>query len=413
MPKHAENPSAEHVLRPFHKGLKPLVPHLRVAKVWYVRLAVGLLNTIVLLVLTNLVLGGFFSVFQPPEFDLDVRLPVYPGYTRDELEELLDETWHRPFSCEPFTQFRESPFEGKYVNVDPAGFRWIADQGPWPPDTDAYNVFVFGGSTTFGYGVADDETIASYLQEALREEGREVNVYNFGRGYYYSSRELVLFENLLREGFVPDAAVFVDGLNEFYYYVDDGTDYARACGSWGRTALATSEFELPLVRAARLLRRRLGELMFRTVGDPTGFVPVPGDTTVTEDVVNRWFANKRLIESVAGGYDVDVLFVWQPVPTYKYDLAYHPFVGNDPDGFGQHLLSRYGYEVMADFSQSEAGHDENVLYLDTIQEERKERLYVDRVHYSAAFSEEIARAIAAEMIRIFGNETSLHNSEAS
>src|SRR6185436_14410167 len=33
---------------------------------------------------------------------------------------------------------------------------------------------------------------------------------------YYSSQERILFSNLLATGIVPDVAVFVDGLNEFY-----------------------------------------------------------------------------------------------------------------------------------------------------------------------------------------------------
>ena len=64
------------------------------------------------------------------------------------------------------------------------------NQGPWPPDDHDYNMFVFGGSTTFGYGVPDEQTIASHLQEVLSHQtAREVRVYNFGRGMYRSSQE--------------------------------------------------------------------------------------------------------------------------------------------------------------------------------------------------------------------------------
>ena len=70
----------------------------------------------------------------------------------------------------------------KYINVDENGFRMTKNQGPWLPSPKYFNVFLFGGSTTFGYGIPDHQTIASYLQEFLSivPLGKEARVYNFG-----------------------------------------------------------------------------------------------------------------------------------------------------------------------------------------------------------------------------------------
>jgi hypothetical protein len=83
------------------------------------------------------------------------------------IRELLRETWNRGYAYEPFTYFKERPFTGKYVNVDPHGFRVTKEQGPWPPDRNRDFIFLFGGSTSFAYGLPDDQTVASYLQESL------------------------------------------------------------------------------------------------------------------------------------------------------------------------------------------------------------------------------------------------------
>ena len=109
------------------------------------------------------------------------------------------------FEYEPFTGYRERPFRGKFCNNVPAGFRLSKDQAPWPPRADAINVFVFGGSTTYGYGLPDDETIASYLGEraAAGRSSARLAVYNFGRASYFSSQELILFQQLLSAHFVP------------------------------------------------------------------------------------------------------------------------------------------------------------------------------------------------------------------
>ena len=146
---------------------------------------------------------------------------AYPGRSRKEIVSLLTETWGRPLTYAPYTQFVETRHRGEYVNVAEGGYRKVENQGPWPPAKQNVNVFIFGGSTTFGYGVADSETIPSALQRKLRASfGARVCVYNFGCAFYYSTQERILFSNLLASGVVPDVAVFIDGLNEFGHRKD-------------------------------------------------------------------------------------------------------------------------------------------------------------------------------------------------
>ncbi len=144
--------------------------------------------------------------------------PVYPGYRHADLDKLLQETWQlRRMAYTPFLGYKEGRFSGQFVNVDENGMRRTRKQGPWPPDPGNFNIFLFGGSTTFGYGVADDQTLASYLQESLAQaSAKPVKVYNLGCGNYYSTPERIQFEQLLSGGQVPDIAVFFDGLNEFH-----------------------------------------------------------------------------------------------------------------------------------------------------------------------------------------------------
>lgn len=197
---------------------------------WYQTAALTFVNVIVIFVLVNLAAQLALDIQQrarislPPAvadnnhtFSSAAFKKAYPGYSLREINKILDETWSRPLVYDPFTQFKEDAFQGEYVRVYAQGFRHTAGQGAWPPEQDKLNVFLLGGSTTFGYGVTDHETIASYLQPLLSEKtGREVRVYNFGRGYYYSRQELILLEQLLLQGFRPDIAIFIDGINEFH-----------------------------------------------------------------------------------------------------------------------------------------------------------------------------------------------------
>jgi hypothetical protein len=89
------------------------------------------------------------------------------------------------------------------------------------------------------------------------------------------------------------------------------------------------------------------------------------------------------------------VFVWQPVPSFKYDLNYHFLYRDRPFAPGERVpyedIGR-SYVRMAEM-RSALESRSNFLWLADIQANRCENLYVDRVHYSAKFSQEIADEI--------------------
>jgi hypothetical protein len=153
-------------------------------------------------------------------------------------------------------QFREKPFAGKFVTIDPHGYRVGAEQSPWPIDEAYTNIFFFGGSTAVGYGVKDADTIASRVHARLAEAGleRPPRVYNFGRGAFYSTQERLLFDKMITFGETPDMAIFLDGLNDFFYFEDPPilTEMwtARVKREAAHPILASLE-RLPLLRVLR------------------------------------------------------------------------------------------------------------------------------------------------------------------
>jgi hypothetical protein len=317
---------------------------------------------------------------------------VYPGRSREEVRQLLRETWNRPISWEPFTESRERRFQGRFVNVHASGFRLSRRQGPWPPDPDRESVFVFGGSTTFGYGVADDETIVSELQGFLDKRlglGRAA-CYNFGRGSYYSSGERIIFQELLTNGTVPNVAVFIDGLNEFAL----GAPYPaetlrRSVNTPVAGALRTLARELPL---AQIVAQRKAFRPARSSDE--ALAAVYDNRALLDARLDRYFANRRLIEVVATAWGVHPLFVWQPVPTYHYDLRYHLFGDLD---FEKNNYSGFGYARMADRVRREPpGPD--FLWAADLQDGVRQPLYVDQIHYTAAMSAHIGLVVGQALL---------------
>ncbi len=370
-------------------------------KGWYKVAAVGLLNSILLLFLLNLVLYTVMRAKRLPEPSRMPEMPyllqnLYPGWQKEDVKTLLDETSRNgEYEYEPFTDFRERPFRGKFVNVDPAGFRLSKDQAPWPPRSQAINVFIFGGSTTFGAGLPDDQTIASYLQEVASADhpAPPLAVYNFAVPAYFSSQELILFERLLNTGFVPQVAVFVDGLNDFLFAEGRPLLANRFRGFMDGKSESRTLADLPMVQAAYRLSGRWSKTKLQPqIGPP------PDDAALLQGAVDRWLANKKMIELIAHGYGVRTVFVWQPVPTYKYDLQYHLVLQSHKDIQSHGTLWRnakrcgYGYPLMENLrAQGKLGS--NVLWLADMQQDKHENLYVDSIHYNAAFSKEIAAQI--------------------
>lgn len=333
-----------------------------------------------------------------PPFVLTALARAFPGLGAHEVADLVRE--HRgTYAYEAFTGFRPAPGRGRWVNVDPRGFRASRDQGPWPPDRRDLVVFVFGGSTAFGVNVPDDDTVASYLQAALAAQNpeRAVRVYNFGRGAFYSSPERILFGQLLLDGAVPHLAVFLDGMNDFFFPDEwTGVEEALAPRVGADDPLRPLREDLiealPVLRARALLRWRGAAPPAAAPAAPGGARAPPGshdDAARSERVIARYVANQRLIEGLARAYAVRPVFVWQPVPTYAYDLRLHTYTGS----FGPHEHSRHGYPRMAQYVHEHSLGPDFVWCAD-IQEGAREPLYVDEVHYGPALAERLAACVA-------------------
>lgn len=350
--------------------------------------ALILLNTSILLLVVNVVLFVYFQVSRRDtnsnvvfeKYGAAWVTSRYPELNGEQVQELLAETWSLHLTYEPYTEFRERPFQGTWVTVDPRGFRVSHNQGPYPPSEEYFNVFVFGGSTTFGYGLPNDSTIPSYVQELLPSP-QTVRVYNWGRGFYFSSQERILSEALLVSGVVPDLAVFIDGLNEFHYAEDRPRLSSRLelfVEGWELVkAIPMIRLMLPLgadvsagsIREATRLVAEIrsqenGEYLKNRYTDP-GLV---------DRILERYRRNKTLIENAFKAYNVPVVFVWQPVPD-------------------QATFAAFGYPKMANLHREGALGPNFVWCADV-----PDPVYVDGVHYSGGTSRRIAQCIVSNIV---------------
>ena len=376
---------------------------------FYANAAVLLVNTCLAFIVVNLVIylafasrdliNGSYSNYGGVVLKrLKLRAfinQVYPDLDLKSIEQLLDETWSRPLVYEAYTQFAEHPFKGRFVNVSEAGYRVTKNQGAWPPSPKTFNVYLFGGSTTFGYGVPDDQTVASYLQEQFAgRSNRDVRVYNFGRGYFRSTQERILFQEMLLGRQRPDMAIFMDGLNDFARdlkpdFTPQLEQLFKAINSPWRVTLAQSISSLPISQLAEGVSWRFARHSAAKAPDAEGVDGVRAR-------VDRYLGNKKQIEAIGREFGVPAIFIWQPVPWYRYDQKYYLYAD---DRGGDPVLNYFrhdGYPRMQE-ALALSPADPKFLWCADIQESASEPLYVDRVHYTAAMSRRLAEHIARVM----------------
>lgn len=297
---------------------------------------------------------------------------VYPGLAAEDIDRLQRESLGLRYGYAPFVEFSPRPVAGRFVNVTAAGYRQGRAPAPWPPVAADFTVFVFGGSTTFGFGLPDGQTLVSALEAELarRHPDRTVRCYNFGRGYYFSAQERALFESLLAQGVAPDLAVFVDGLNDFIYH--DGVPELTA---------------------------RIAALVAPDLPPPARVEPA--DEAARAAAVDRMIAayarHVRLTEALGRAAGVPVIFVGQPVPFLDFPMseATYPFRST----FAEHQLAGWGYDRFKQAAR--AGHfGERFVWCGNAFARADQVMYVDSIHYSAAGAELLARTIVERAAQV-------------
>ena len=381
----------------------------------YLFAACNTLNALLLLIVLNVLFGAFYFVrdrLKASSADARVseyrkRFADYQAYTRYSLAEVnallteQDAMGAAGLVFEPWLQFRNPTVSGRYLNTTALGYRATVE--PQPRPGTPLKVYLFGGSTTFGYGVPDKDTIPSYLQRTLERQNPKVSfsVRNLGQAFYYSSQEQLSFLSLLKGADVPDWAVFIDGGNDTAQLAlrHDEPIYTPALRAMWRqrsepaAASAMLFWHLPIGRAVRSLANRVRSGQAASPQDEDQHRLISDDTHLTaaeraqivDYVVSRYLTNIRITRAICKDFEIRCLFVWQPHPAYKYDRRLHkefPFKGPVPE---------YFTDI---FERLENHREPGFVYLGDLLYNRSEKSYVDDVHYNEAVNEAIAEEIS-------------------
>ncbi len=384
-------------------------------RLFYDSVLILIIGSIIFLIL-NLILGLLYFVADEEykenpgalSYGIDKARLAYPKLPDEEIRELLKENWYPKLEYHPYTQVMHTSYSGKYVNISKEGFRYIKKQASWPPSEKNINVFIFGGSTTYGAGVADHQTIASQLQEQLRDKMEDIAIYNFGVGSFYSTQERIFLEILLEKGFNPDVVIFIDGINDLSYdyaptkistqtkKTQKLTEMFKTQGSLRHEKIILKEIKDIFTRLP--VNRAVASVMRKISNKETKDADASEDNELSDEnlklTIQRYLINKKIIESIAMNFGFKTLFIWQPTPTYKYERKKHLFY---PYGMGSRASK--GYELMQKLvDEKHEALQKNFLDLSSLQEAEEGNLYVDAVHYTPYFNNVIAKHVANNLI---------------
>jgi lysophospholipase L1-like esterase len=325
--------------------------------------------------------------------------PAYKGYSwaSDFWKEEAARRKKAHAKYEAFLLWRVAPWQGKFIHNDPSDLgivrRTVNRLAPGCDERNTRQVWVFGGSTTYGSGVPDESTIPSYLSEDLNAlPGVCAVVTNLGAEGYNTNQEIILLTELVKKGHHPDLAVFYDGFNDAYVggfapgFPDAHWDYAaiqaRVEGRLsGVLGFLRNSYALRLVRDS--IARRAGV-------NPKNAGLLESRAKATLD---NYDANLQIATTLRQGYDFQIQAFWQPtlafgskpLDSYEQDLV--KLDANSPEG------SAYP-AIAAVYREAERRERGGCVFLGHLFDRNSSSLYLDRWgHLAPEGNEIVARAI--------------------
>jgi lysophospholipase L1-like esterase len=235
--------------------------------------------------------------------------------------ELISERW------EPYVYFRQNPFRGDTITVGSDGLR--ATWQPPPPKAGSIGsaraeikILMLGGSSLWGFGSRDNQSIPSLVARTLYERGWHAELKNLAEIGYVSTQELAALIRELQAGSRPDFVIFYDGVNDTTSALLEGAA-GLSTNEIHRSAefnLSQSPMRLASALCSRLLKDsgsyRFAQAIRRRLGDVSATSP-PGLSSSSKSelgaaVVHFYEANVEMVESLGRSFGFRPLFYWQP-----------------------------------------------------------------------------------------------------
>ena len=344
-------------------------------------------NTVILLLLvvtaTHVAVTGFYHLRDTSQYRRlsEVARLNYSHMAPTDVEDLLLATNTMRYRYAPLVGMTEQATKSRFVNVDEYGIR--SNGRPRGSIAEIQNgVWFLGGSSAFGYGVTDGETIPAQLEKLM---GRPV--INFGAAMFFSAQENLLLVQYLRSGYRPAMAIFFDGVNESCDLDEYQEEMARIFDSTQQGyEWSPGEFAKPVIYAFGKLGDKLRKLTGTSVKKSERHeltCEAYGKRQELRTVHARILAER---ESLCRMYAIECVTIVQP---FVHVHGRHEDV-NIPDSERSAMREKFRH---LEPNWRNAG----AVFVTDALDLHERHAYIDEAHYSAAASRLIARAIATRL----------------
>ena len=322
-------------------------------------------------------------------------IPELLNMQPEEILQLNHEMITNAYMIEPYTFISPKPREGKYVNIHKESYRIIAREMT-NENPNSIKTYVFGGSTTFGYGITDKDTIPAYIQDYLSERfpKKDFVTYNYCRSAYFLKHEFVLLWSLLMKGHRPDIVIFIDGLNELtseasmyteelnkmYMIYNDKSKYY-----FGEIFYLIAD-TFPIYHLGKILKRKY-------LREKSENIAKEGNVWVEKinQLKNRYLLNMEVIRLLGEKFNFSPYFFLQPVPGYKNMFDKHMFLTKE-----QHSKYLKKNNLLMSHLEKEANKSYFISLTDMLVDFVGQP-FVDSSHYTPEVCKLIAKRIVEKI----------------
>jgi len=352
---------------------------------------------LIAIIITNKVAKKFLkqTKIEKVDFINNIKL-IYGSDYKDYIEVYKQQS--TPVIYSPLTEFRESPKNQSFVSVSKIGNRCneINITKCESAKGGENEIWIFGGSTVFGYGLKNNETISAHLDKLIIDK----KVINFGQGYFNSTQSRIFFQNLLTYLPKPHSVIFMEGFNEFKinqihnYKFPIKTALSENYESIVNKKKRTTNEKLINWIKNRFNRLNIVRLIKENSITKNKSNDFSYDTTKNLDqayiaLINRLKTNFKINKSIAKNFEIQILNIMEPISLSRDNYLSSNLPESYFKNFNKHIFHhKKVYKLI------ESNFDLlNLVDLNLVDLYSSEKMFIDLTHYSKNFSKEIALKI--------------------
>lgn len=221
------------------------------------------------------------------------------------------------FKWQPLGLWSSPRFHGEYINIGKYNLRRTICNEKRSGEDSNLIIWFFGGSTVWGWGARDTNTIPSQLL-CLRPD---CIIENYAQLGFVSSQEVIYCIENLKNSPKPTIIVFLDGLNDMYSAYQSNIAGIEQ-NAIKRKSIFESKNQINLKQIVNA-KSNLYKLFKRsqTYNNITDFQTLTDNEQLASSIVKAYNQNIQILTALLTAYQIKPLFFWQPTIFDKVNLT--------------------------------------------------------------------------------------------